>query len=292
MNAKRTIILILVGCALLAVPIDSYAQWSTSGTSIYYNNNVGIGTVPNSLYRLHVLGDSVLMNVRSFAVTNTINQDGLFAITTATNFGTYFSVNAPIAYAGFFSHVTNSTNWFTGMLGTPSFVIRQHDAAVDRVTITTAGAITLNGNVTVTGTINAKYQDLAEWVPSSEALEDGNVVVLDTRQSNQVRSSRSAYDTAVAGVVSATPGIVLGEGGEGRYKIATTGRVRIRVDASRNPIGIGDLLVTSSVPGVAMKSEAVNVAGVKMHRPGTIVAKALEPLRKGQGEILALLTLQ
>jgi hypothetical protein len=29
-----------------------------------------------------------------------------------------------------------------------------------------------------------------------------------------------------------------------------------------------------------------------MHRPGTLVGKALEPLTEGQGEILVLLTLQ
>ena len=93
-------------------------------------------------------------------------------------------------------------------------------------------------------------------------------------------------------MVSATPGIILGEAGAGRYKIATTGRVKIKVDATRRPIAIGDLLVTSDIPGLAMKSESVTLAGVKMHRPGTIVGKALEPLPAGRGEILALLTLQ
>jgi hypothetical protein len=66
----------------------------------------------------------------------------------------------------------------------------------------------------------------------------------------------------------------------------------VKVDASRGPIQIGDLLVTSDVSGVAMKSEAVNLGGVQIHRPGTIVGKALEPLAKGKGEILVLLSLQ
>jgi hypothetical protein len=37
---------------------------------------------------------------------------------------------------------------------------------------------------------------------------------------------------------------------------------------------------------------AVEVAGVKMHRPGTVIGKALEPLERGEGEILVLLSLQ
>ena len=44
--------------------------------------------------------------------------------------------------------------------------------------------------------------------------------------------------------------------------------------------------------GVAMKSVPVDVAGIKLHRPGTVVGKALEPLEKGEGEILVLLSLQ
>jgi hypothetical protein len=151
----------------------------------------------------------------------------------------------------------------------------------------------INSSGTITGNIiNAKYQDLAEWVPSSEQLSSGTVVVLDTTKSNQVVSSGIAYDTRVAGVISAQPGITLGESGEGKVLVATTGRVRVKVDASRGPIQIGDLLVTSDVSGVAMKSEAVEFAGRKMHMPGTIIGKALEPLAKGSGEILVLLSLQ
>ena len=149
-----------------------------------------------------------------------------------------------------------------------------------------------SGNLTVDGIINAKYQDVAEWVASTEPLEAGTVAVLDTSKSNQVVSSTQAYDTRVAGVISAQPGITLGEGGEGKVLVATTGRVRVKVDASRVPIQIGDLLVTSDLPGVAMKSEPVELAGRKMHMPGTIIGKALEPLAKGRGEILVLLSLQ
>lgn len=153
-------------------------------------------------------------------------------------------------------------------------------------------ALDVQGDIKASGTIFAKYQDLAEWVPSSEQLSAGTVVVLDTTKSNQVISSGTAYDTRVAGVISAQPGITLGEGGEGKVLVATTGRVRVKVDASRGAIQIGDLLVTSDMSGVAMKSEPVEFAGRKMHMPGTIIGKALEPLAKGSGEILVLLSLQ
>jgi hypothetical protein len=148
------------------------------------------------------------------------------------------------------------------------------------------------GNIVAAGTINAKYQDVAEWVSSSEQLVAGTVVVLDASKSNQVISSSQPYDTRVAGVISAQPGITLGEKSDGKVLVATTGRVKVKVDASKSPIHIGDLLVTSDVPGVAMKSEPVEFAGRKMHMPGTLIGKALEPLATGSGTILVLLSLQ
>src|SRR5437660_998088 len=58
------------------------------------------------------------------------------------------------------------------------------------------------GNITVSGNINAKFQDLAEWVPSTEKLPTGTVVVLDSTKSNRVVASTVSYDTRVAGVIS------------------------------------------------------------------------------------------
>jgi len=148
------------------------------------------------------------------------------------------------------------------------------------------------GNINVSGNISAKYQDLDEWVPSSEKIQSGYVVIVDPKQSGNVLPSSEAYDTRVAGVVSETPGIVLGEGGSNKVKVATVGRVKVRVDATHNPIQIGDLLVTSGSAGTAMKSEPVDVGGIKLHRPGTLIGKALEPLDSGVGVITVLLSLQ
>ena len=71
-----------------------------------------------------------------------------------------------------------------------------------------------------------------------------------------------------------------------------TGRVKVKVDATRGAIRIGDLIVTSGVEGVAMRSVPVDLGGTQIHRPGTIIGKALEPLAGGVGEILVLLSLQ
>jgi len=154
-----------------------------------------------------------------------------------------------------------------------------------------AGDANFSGTVSG-GNIQAQFQDVAEWVPSDTHLPAGTVVVLDPASSNHVVASSRAYDTSVAGVVSGRPGITLGEASDSKSLIATTGRVRVRVDASRQPIAIGDLLVTGDRPGTAMKSVPLDLQGIAIHRPGTVLGKALEPLSHGESEILVLLSLQ
>ena len=144
----------------------------------------------------------------------------------------------------------------------------------------------------MTGNIAAKYQDVAEWVPARAAVPPATVVVIDSNNVNMVQSSGKAYDTRIAGVVSAQPGVILGEPGDDKVKVAHNGRVKVKVDAAYGPIAVGDLLVTSPTPGHAMRSEPLDVVGTLMHRPGTLLGKALEPLSEGCGEILVLLTLQ
>jgi len=230
--------------------------------------------------------------------------------------------NDPGSTQTIFKNIANSAGTTQFSAGTNTDVLRfagaggttvSFDAATKKVTIDgststvtaanvtagsfASGAYTFPGNVTVNGTleggnIKAKYQDMAEWVDSSQDLPAGTVVVLDSTRRNHVVAATQAYDGRVAGVISLQPGIALGEQAEGRVLVATTGRVKVKVDASNGPINIGDALVTSDKTGVAMKSVPVEIGGIKIHRPGTLIGKALEPLDKGTGEILVLLSLQ
>lgn len=155
-----------------------------------------------------------------------------------------------------------------------------------------AGDVKVDGNVIGMKVIGAVYQDVAEWVPATHDLAPGTVVVLNPTTPNEVMASQTAYDTTVAGVVSAQPGVILGVEAANKEQIATTGRVKVRVDARTSPVRIGDLLVTSDIAGVAMRSKPMEINGRRFHQPGTIIGKALEPLESGVGEILVLLSLQ
>jgi hypothetical protein len=159
-------------------------------------------------------------------------------------------------------------------------------------TVTPTAMLHVAGDAVVDGNIAAKYQDVAEWVESGAPLEAGTVVVVDPMAANGVRVSAKPYDVGVAGAVSAQPGVLLGERGDTKSLVAQSGRVRIKVDTRYGAIKAGDLLVTSPTAGYAMRSTPVKVHGVEMHRPGTILGKALESFAGGKGEILALITLQ
>lgn len=286
----------------LSVASDSVSvnYGSTAGTAVQGNTSIAVSA-----------GDGL-----SGGGPVTLGAGGTLTLTNADK-GSSQSIFKNVANAAgtaqFAAGSNNDTVRFEGTGGaTVSF-----DSATKKVIINTAGATSSAANVsagqfgqnvgggdfsfpanlTVTGTveggnIKAKYQDVAEWVPAAAQIPSGTVVILDSTKSNHVISSTRAYDTRVAGVISEKPGIALGESGENKVLVATTGRVRIKVDATRSPIHIGDLLVTSDVSGMAMKSEALNIGGVQIHRPGTLIGKALEPLEKGKGEILVLLSLQ
>lgn len=158
--------------------------------------------------------------------------------------------------------------------------------------LTVEGNMYVRGRITGNTVIGAVYQDVAEWVPATTDLAPGTVVVLNPDKSNEVMASHASYSTMVAGVVSEQPGVILGVEGANKEQVATTGRVKVRVDARTAAVRVGDLLVTSDIPGTAMKSEPMQIQGRKFHQPGTIIGKALEPLADGVGEILVLLSMQ
>src|SRR5438067_1276597 len=283
------VFLFLTATAVLLFSQAASAQWTqpSNSSNVYKtdtNGNVGIGTISPG-YKLDVQSGST--GGWASSVFNTSNS-GAVQMAHGAGFGMYIDPGSNAGAGTYALQIVKS--------GT-SYVFVRGDGYVGIGTTNPQYKLDVAGNInssaTITGNnIVAKYQDVAEWVASSERLATGTVVVLDSTKSNQVVASTTAYDTRVAGVISAQPGITLGEKSDSKVLVATTGRVRVRVDASRGPIAIGDLLVTSDVPGVAMKSIPVEFAGRKMHMPGTIIGKALEPLAKGKGEVLVLLSLQ
>jgi hypothetical protein len=135
--------------------------------------------------------------------------------------------------------------------------------------------------------------DVAEYLPTDQSLEPGDVVMADPRGGGRLARAEGAYNTAVLGLISTQPGLALGsgehEGGdnnEGKAPLALSGRAPCKVSAENGPIRPGDLLTTSSTPGHAMRCEGMEQCF------GRTIGKALDSLDSGTGVIEILVTLQ
>ncbi|MBS3788992.1 S8 family serine peptidase [Candidatus Bipolaricaulota bacterium] len=126
--------------------------------------------------------------------------------------------------------------------------------------------------------------DLAEKVKVTEPVEPGDVLALDPDNPKQYRKSSKPYSDLAAGVVSTKPGYTLSEeGSEANVPMALLGTVPVKATTENGPIGLGDLLTTSSKPGYAM------VCNEPSKCSGAIVGKALASLEQGEGKIRILL---
>lgn len=153
-------------------------------------------------------------------------------------------------------------------------------------------AAQFKGDVEVTGDIKLTNADCAEYfdIVETDIAEPGTVMVLG--EEGVLRPSFQAHDKRVAGVISGAgdykPGIVLDnqQSQSKRQPIALVGKVYCKVDAAYGAIEVGDLLTTSPTPGHAMR------AGDPLKAFGTVIGKALRPLKEGQELIPILIALQ
>jgi hypothetical protein len=160
----------------------------------------------------------------------------------------------------------------------------------------TNGVIFPDGTTQTTAFIPANCgADFAESVGvtgSRTKYEPGDLLVIDPNAPGKFLKSSEPYSTMVAGIYSTKPGYIgrmqpaSDPASAGEIPMAMVGRVPTKVSAENGPIKIGDLLVTSSRPGYAMKGTN------RGKMLGAVIGKALEPLDSGTGTIMVLVTLQ
>lgn len=148
-----------------------------------------------------------------------------------------------------------------------------------------------NGSVFANGDYNTGGADVAEYVPFSEKLEPGDVVEIDEDSGQSFRLSSHPNSHSVGGVISTKPGVSLNttaaedSAAKGMPRLALSGRVPVKATSENGPIRAGDLLVSSSKPGRAMRAPATPA-------PGTVIGKAMQKLDRDDGEIEMLVMLR
>jgi hypothetical protein len=122
--------------------------------------------------------------------------------------------------------------------------------------------------------------------------EPGDLMAIDRNGNRSLTLTSEPYSTDVAGIFSTKPGVLASpypvDDARVRAEVplAVVGIVPCKVTTENGPIQAGDLLVTSSTPGHAMKGTDRN------RMLGALVGKALEPLSGEKGVIQVLVTLQ
>lgn len=134
------------------------------------------------------------------------------------------------------------------------------------------------------------YAESVDVVGNRAQYEPGDVLVLDTGSPGKFLKSTEPYSTVVAGIYSTKPGAI------GRRQttpktpdevpMAMVGIVPVKATAENGPIRVGDLLVSSSTPGLAMKGAD------RSRMLGAVIGKAMGSLDSGTGVIEILVTLQ
>jgi hypothetical protein len=127
-------------------------------------------------------------------------------------------------------------------------------------------------------------------IMQQEKVEPGTVMIIN--DTGKLEESQQAYDKRVAGVISGAgefkPAITLDKqiSETNRQPIALLGKVFCKVDAQYGAIEVGDMLTTSPTLGYAMKALDPFKAF------GSVIGKALRPLKNGMGLLPILVTMK
>jgi len=126
--------------------------------------------------------------------------------------------------------------------------------------------------------------DISEGMPVIDA-EAGDVVIINPGEKFGLKKVSQKLDARIAGVISTEPKLYMGSG-SGNMPLALAGIVKCNVSSENGSIKRGDLLVSSSTPGHAMRADARRI------QPGMLIGKALQNLKKGTGKIHILVNKQ
>jgi hypothetical protein len=284
--------------------------------SLYVDGNVGIGTtLPraplqinhsassntiNEMLRLNNMMTSGGNNIPGILFTNSYASDPL--VTTDQAWG----VSACVAGCSYFKiqYKGGSNDLITPFLingsgnvgiGTMAPGAKLEVNGSLKLTSGSGGSITFQDGTTQstawTGVVcGGDYAESVDVSGDRRKYEPGDVLVIDPDAPGKFLKSAEPYSTAVLGIYSTKPGTV------GRRQttpksadevpMAMIGIVPTKVSAENGPIHPGDLLVSASTPGYAMKGTD------RSRLVGAVIGKALGRLDSGTGVIEVGVTLQ
>jgi hypothetical protein len=254
-----------------------------SGTQIVQGDIAAAGKIAGSA----LSGRLAPEGTGGVAVGATVeNEDGIgieavATTTTGTATAIHASVNSAAGFAGVFDNLAGGSL----LLGR----IKIGDYWVKKFRVDGNGRVYANSGYSTGG---ADFAESFAVSGDKAKYEPGDVLIIDRNARRQLIRSLEAYSTLVAGVYSTKPGVLASPydmddpNMAKEVPLAVVGVVPCKVTAENGSIQTGDLLVTSSIPGHAMKGTD------RARMLGAVVGKALQGLESGTGVIEILVSLQ
>ena len=232
------------------VDANTTSYWDTAVENNNSYPNITLSSTSKSIYGI-VTMETTANSTTDVEITSRVEA----------NIGSVANCNSGTPVGG--SPGTFASNNGVQKTSTTSFIYSPASTTIvyfnvcsDSTTVNTGGSISrLRVSLFEVDNSNA---DLAEIYPTNDnTLVAGEVVSLDPEMSYGVKRSGKAYDNKVLGIISTEPALVIGgKGDEGvtGVAVALSGRVPVKVSTENGVIKAGDLLTSSSTPGVAMRA--------------------------------------
>ena len=259
---------------------------ASNGVTALYAESMGTGSAANfKINNVASPGAAILAETNGDA-----NGVGIVALNSGQGYAGKFEIWNTSSAGNALKASTNGTGTSLEVnhLGASgNIAVFQSDGAnVARIDKTGVGYF--NGGTVASGADVAEAFDV-EGLRSS--YEPGDVLVISEKSDRKVEKSSAANSTRVVGVYATKPGVLLTEKSidESLSELVPMGVVGViptKVSGENGPIKRGDLLVTSSTPGHAMKAQPIVINGHTFYPSGIILGKALENFDgKGTGLI-------
>jgi hypothetical protein len=228
----------------------------------------------------------------AFEIFNALNtKDAIFAITQGTGAAGSFNITNT-------SNTNNALRATTN--GTGTTFLANHagvsgDVAVFQSASSNVARIDKTGKGFFNNGTQASGADVAEMFDIEGArgeYEPGDVLIISESTDRTVEKSNAPNSNKVAGVYATKPGVVLTEKSieenlDALVPMGVVGVIPTKVCLENGPIKRGDLLVTSSIKGHAMKAISKNNDGI--FPAGVIIGKALENFDSGTSGLIKVL---
>ncbi|REC64344.1 collagen-like protein [Chryseobacterium pennae] len=293
-----------------AVKGEVNSQFANFGTAGIYGVSSGTGGYAGLFHASNVAGNGpsvlALTDGNGNAITANAggNGDGIEAScdgpgNAISGFIPNFGTGKAGRFANFNSangqavvHITTNGTGSTLLInhqGPSGNIATYQNASVNVARINKAGTGYFNGGTQNSGADVAEAFDVEGTISE---YEPGDILVISINSDRTVEKSSAPYSNLVAGVYATKPGVLLTEEHidtdiSNKVPMGVIGVIPTKVCLENGKIKRGDLLVTSSKKGIAMK------ANPKKVKIGQVIGKALQDYdQKGIGKIQVLVNIK